>query len=75
MRHTIAIRGSNKIKNGELTFHFPSIQDGECVKLSQNSKHIYLIYRLTESMSLKQAEVNEHILIFNGLESDSSTVV
>lgn len=58
MRHTIAIRASNKIKNGELTYHFPSVQDGECVKLSQNGKHIYLVYRLTESMGLKQAEVN-----------------
>lgn len=47
MRHTVAIKASNKIKNGELTYHFPSVQDGDCVKLTQNGKHIYLVYRLT----------------------------
>lgn len=51
----------------------PALQDGECLKLAQGERHIYVVYRVSESMSSRYAEVNSHLLALNGLDSDTST--
>jgi hypothetical protein len=58
MRHTVLVRGSKAIRSGELSYNLPGLQDGQCVKLAQGEHHIYLVYRVAESMGSKQAEVN-----------------
>jgi hypothetical protein len=75
MRHTISIKASSQIKNGSLTYYLPNMQDGECVRLTQGTSQIFLIYRVTESMGRKQAEVNEYLLSLNGLESDANSLI
>jgi hypothetical protein len=75
MRHTVAVRGSPAMRSGELSYNLAGVQDGQCVKLAQGEHHIYLVYRVAESMSSKQAEVNCHLLTLNALESDGNATV
>lgn len=75
MRHTVAVRGSPTLRNGDLSYNLPGMQDGQCIKLAQGEHHIYLVYRVAESMGIKQAEVNCHLLTLNQLDSDTNATV
>lgn len=75
MRHTIAFTGSNRIKNGQLSFNIQSLQDGEYVKVSEGPKHIYMVYRLSEQMNMREAVLNEKLLTLNGLNQSGKCVV
>jgi hypothetical protein len=75
MRHTVAVRGTPALRNGELSYNLPGVQDGQCLRLAQGDHQIYLVYRLAESMASRYAEVNCHLLTLNGLDSDASSTV
>lgn len=75
MRHTVFVKSSPKIRKGELTYFVNSLQDGDFVKLSQQDRHIYLVYRMTENMGQKQLEVNDQILSLNGLTDDTTSTI
>lgn len=67
MRHTVVVRGTPAIKNAEFGYHLQGVQDGQCLKLTQAEQHVYLVYRMTENVGSRHAEVNCHLLSLNGL--------
>ena len=75
MRHTVVVRGTPATKNAEFSCHLQGVQDGKCLKLTQNGQHIYLVYRMTDNMGMRHAQVNCYFLALNGMQSDAATSV
>ena len=47
IRHTIIARGDPELQQATLSCCIQGLQDGDCVKLTQNNQKIYLSYRLS----------------------------
>ena len=74
IRHTISIKADPEIHQGELSCCLQGLQDGDCVKVTQADRNLYLTYRLSEKMAEKETAVHMQLMMLNDVEEGSCVV-